>query len=109
LNMPADLQIEELVPNVKIHLLNIVKESLNNIRKHTEARKVSIEITAAGKEICAVIEDDVKGFALMPDEKEPAQGFGLHIMKERAREMGGKLRIDTAPGQGTKILLRVPQ
>ena len=109
LEIQADLQIEGLAPNVKVHLLNIVKEALNNIRKHAEAKRISIEITTAGKEIWAAIEDDGKGFALMQDKKEPAQGFGLNIMKERAREMGGKLRIVTAPGQGTKILVTVPQ
>jgi len=109
LNIPDDSQVERLMPGVKVHLLNIVKEALNNVRKHAEAKKVSIEITAAGKEIRAAIEDDGGGFDVAQYAKEPAKGFGLNIMKERAGEIGGELRIDSAPGKGTRIFLRVPQ
>ncbi|ATW28161.1 histidine kinase N-terminal 7TM domain-containing protein [Candidatus Formimonas warabiya] len=101
--------IEGLEPNIKLHMINIAKEALNNIRKHAEAKQVSIEVKVAGSEIFARIEDNGKGFDVMKYEKEPAHGFGLSIMKERAGEIGGDIRIDSNPGEGTRILLRVPQ
>lgn len=100
--------VEGLEPDVKKHIANIAKEALNNIRKHAEAKNVVIEIKAVGKEILAVIEDDGKGFAAEKPEKEPASGLGLNIMRERTREIGGELRIDSAPGKGTRISLSVP-
>jgi len=100
--------IEELQPHVKIHMSNIAKEALNNIRKHAEAKQVSIEVKAGGNEILAMIEDDGRGFDVMNYKKEPAHGLGLKIMRERAGEIGGEIRIDSAPGKGTRIFLRVP-
>lgn len=100
--------IEGLAADVQTQLANITKEALNNIRKHAEAKQVLIEIKTAGQEVCAAIEDDGKGFDSRRDTKEPASGLGLNIMRERAREIGGELMIDSVPGKGTRILLRFP-
>ncbi|HBQ63762.1 MAG TPA: hypothetical protein DD727_02325 [Clostridiales bacterium] len=101
--------IEGLEPYVKMHMSNIAKEALNNIRKHAQAKRVSIEVKAVGSEILAVIEDDGRGFDVNKYEKEPAHGFGLNIMRERVGEIGGEIRIDSTPGKGTRIFLRVPR
>lgn len=100
--------VEGLEPHVKTHLSSIAKEALNNIRKHAEAKNVYIEVKAAGNEILAVIEDDGRGFDVIKHEKGPAHGFGLNIMRERAGEIGGEIRVDSAPGKGARIILRVP-
>lgn len=107
--IPDEPLIEELEPDVKMHLSNIAREALNNVWKHAQAKQVSIEVKAAGNEILAVIEDDGRGFDVMKQEKGPAHGLGLKIMRERAGEIGGELKIDSTPGQGTKISVRVPQ
>jgi len=104
-----EVLLEGLTPDVKAQMANIAREALNNIRKHAAANKVSIEIKAAGDAIVAVIEDDGRGFDLREYEKMPASGLGLQIMRERAGEIGGELSIAAAPGQGTRLLLRVPR
>ncbi|MEN6328613.1 MAG: histidine kinase N-terminal 7TM domain-containing protein [Syntrophomonas sp.] len=100
--------IEGMEANKKGQILNIAKEALNNIRKHAQAKQAVIEFKAAAGEITIMIEDDGQGFVLMQQEKESAHGWGLEIMKERAREIGGDIKIESVPGQGTRILLRVP-
>lgn len=111
LELAAGLPAERLTPAAGVHIVNIVKEALHNIRKHAAAQTVSIEIKTAGNEICASIADDGRGFDPGRLDREPARrlgGYGLNIMRERAAEIGGTLRIDSAPGQGTKITLHVP-
>ncbi len=100
--------IEALEPFVKMQMSNIFKEALNNIRKHAEAKQVSIEIKADGNAIRAVIEDNGRGFDVMNCKKEPGHGLGLNIMRERAGEIGGEIRISSAPEKGTRISLCVP-
>ncbi len=69
--------IEGLQPHVKMHMSNIAREALNNIRKHAKAKQVSIEVKAGGNEILAMIEDDGRGFDVMKYKKELAHGLGL--------------------------------
>ncbi len=108
LNIPNDLPVTELKPGTWNHILSVIKEALNNIQKHAGAKMVSVVIKSKGKELCAVIADDGKGFDIARLEKRPLQGLGLNIMKERATEIGGRLKIDTAPGKGTQVILSVP-
>ncbi len=100
--------VEGLETGVAEQLSNIIKEALNNVRKHAQARQVLIEITAAGPAILVQIKDDGRGFDLMINNSSPVEGLGLNIMKERAREIGGELIIESSPGRGTIIILRVP-
>ncbi len=108
LDIPDDLPLTGLKPGAGNHMLSIIKEVLNNIQKHAGAKMASVSIRPTETEICAVIADDGKGFDMARLEKRPLQGLGLNIMKERAAEIGGQLRIDTAPGKGTQVTLRVP-
>ncbi len=108
LDISDDLPLIRLKPAAWNHILSVIKEALNNIQKHAGAKNVSVVIKAAGTEFSAVIADDGRGFDMARLEKRPLEGLGLSIMKERATEMGGQLRIDTAPGKGTQVILRVP-
>lgn len=103
-----ELQIEGLEPYVKMHMAGIAKEALNNIRKHAGAKNVSIEVKADGQEILLMIGDDGRGFDVTNRRKEPGHGFGLNIMRERAGEIDGEIKIDSASGKGTRIFLHVP-
>lgn len=100
--------IEGMEANEKKQIFNIAKEALNNIRKHAYARQVLMEFKAVAGEIMVLIEDDGQGFVLMQPEKESTHGWGLGIMKERTREIGGDIKIESVPGRGTRILLRIP-
>ncbi|MDT8899633.1 histidine kinase N-terminal 7TM domain-containing protein [Anaeroselena agilis] len=91
-----------LLPHTgEVQLLRIIQEALTNIRKHAKASKATIRIAVADRRVIAVVEDDGCGF----DPAAPAKrkSFGLQIMDERAGEAGGRLRIESAPGEGTKV------
>ena len=65
LDMPIGFTGEELEPNVQLHILNIVKETLNNVRKHAKADHVKISFSLAQEQLCIATEDDGKGFDII--------------------------------------------
>jgi PAS domain S-box-containing protein len=93
-----------------INLYRLVQEGLMNIQKHADARHVSIRLVASYPNIILRIEDDGKGF----DVKERLvtalneKRMGLRSMEERVNLLEGKIRIQSRPGKGTKVLIEVP-
>jgi signal transduction histidine kinase len=95
---------EELV------LFRIAQESLNNIRRHADASEAKVIVSFGQKNVRVVIEDDGRGFDA-PDKFVDlmASGrLGLIGMHERARILGGTLRIDSEPGKGTRVTVDAP-
>ncbi len=99
---------ETLYLNIKINILFILKEALNNIRKHSEAENVQISFTASEKELHLKVKDDGKGFDCLTVNKEESRKYGLAIMQERAEEIGAQLQIESVPGKGCTIILCLP-
>jgi signal transduction histidine kinase/ligand-binding sensor domain-containing protein len=97
---------EQISQPVQAELYNIAQEALNNALKHAHANQVRIHLrfgeAATELEVC----DDGVGFELTPDQL--GGGFGISGMKERAQKIGGTLQIESAPGRGTKVAVRVP-
>ncbi|NJN82295.1 MAG: PAS domain S-box protein [Caldilineaceae bacterium] len=92
----------EPAPEIAMTFYRIAQEALNNVAKHAEATQVEISFTedASGLRLC--IQDDGRGF----DPQNILEGhMGLTIMGERAAKIGGKLQIQSRPGQGTEICL----
>lgn len=91
-------------------LYRLVQEGLNNIRKHADASKVFISLLAASPQIVLTIEDNGKGFNVDKRLEVSAleKRMGLRSMNERICLLGGEMRIESHPGQGTKILLQIP-
>jgi len=101
-------KIPKSVPgNVALCLYRVAHQSLQNIAKHSGARKVRIDLTCKKGEILLTIEDSGHGFDLQ-DQKRKKRGLGLISMEERVRFVGGTLVIDSRPGRGTKVLARIP-
>lgn len=94
-----------MAPKTRIHILNIIKEALNNIRKHAGADNVFLTCDCVDKDILIIINDDGKGFDTV---HRKSHGFGLKIIEERTAEMGGTLEIISSPGEGCRISIRVP-
>ncbi|MEO7650905.1 MAG: ATP-binding protein, partial [Bryobacteraceae bacterium] len=99
-----DGSADNLPDTYKIGLYRIVQEALTNCARHSEARTVTIHLASEETRYTVRIEDDGKGFA----PKGKARGLGLIGIEERISSMNGKLDIQAAPGQGTKILVSIP-
>lgn len=94
-----------LSKDAQMQILRIIRESLWNIRKHSEAKTVRVMLYHDHKGTHNIlIEDDGVGFT----EQQPGNEgdhVGLSIMKERASRFGGQLRIESEPGEGTRVIL----
>lgn len=96
-----------LTPVREVQLLRIVQEALTNVRKHAQASQVKLRIEAQKEAAVISVEDDGRGFDLAQVSQQRGH-FGLQIMKERAQGIGGDLVINTSPGQGTKVAVKLP-
>lgn len=96
-----------------IAVYRIVQEALTNILKHADARQAWVKLTQQGGQLTIQICDDGRGFkplALERGRKQDADGRGLGLfgMEERAHLAGGRLRVESQPGQGTTVLVTIP-
>jgi signal transduction histidine kinase len=111
LDISCELTEETFRYPVCMHILQIIKEALNNIRKHAVAKKAKISLVIQQEQLRVTIEDDGKGFDCV-DCEQIAQGnstgFGLKIMEERAEAIGAQLRITSVLGKGTRVVLIMP-
>lgn len=88
-------------------LFRIVQESLTNVVKHAAASGVVISVwIEAEQHVCVEIVDDGNGFVSESGRK--ANSFGLIGMRERALMLQGEVSIDSVPGQGTRVKVRIP-
>ncbi len=106
LEVQAALGNEPDLPlDLKEALYRIAQEAMHNIAKHARARRVRVELGAAGPAAVLTITDDGVGFDTHGDF--PGH-FGLRSMRERAERLGGAFTLDSAPGQGTRLSVRLP-
>jgi signal transduction histidine kinase len=96
----------EIPAVVEEELYRIAHESLNNSLKHANATRETVRIYVENDHTVLEVMDDGRGFD--PDAVEHRGGMGLINMAERAKHVGGVLTIQSTPGRGTQIKLRVP-
>jgi len=89
----------------ELNLYRIVEESINNIIKHSGATEARVVLKHEDRRVQLMIEDNGKGFNPGPGAND--RGFGLTSISERARMLGSKDVIDSIPGQGTTITIKV--
>lgn len=94
-----------LPPRQQIELLRVVQEALTNVRKHADATVTRVRADIRGREMTVAVSDNGRGF-------DPAtvgdRGLGMQGMEERARLLGGSLRVTSEPQGGTTIEISVP-
>jgi len=95
-------------PTVEVQLTRIVQEALTNVRKHAHASVVRVTVAKQGDHAEITIADDGLGFDLAALAGSDEGHFGLKIMAERAASVGGKLQVQSRPGQGTRIVIEAP-
>ena len=95
---------ERMDANVKLTIYRILQEQLNNIVRHAEATKVSVEMFQEESKLYLFIADNGKGF----DLKTVKKGQGLINIKSRAELQEGSVEILTTPGHGCKLVIQIP-
>jgi chemotaxis family two-component system sensor kinase Cph1 len=103
-DLVAQLGEARLPEEVETALYRIVQESMTNILKHADAKRVSVVLTSTPDAVTALIEDDGRG--VNPDEND--SGLGLTGMRERLALLDGRLRLESTPGSGTTVVAEVP-
>ncbi len=99
--VPEDIEI-----GTSTAVYRIAQEALRNIAKHANTATVTMSLAGGPDAIRFRVEDDGPGFA--PLQGQFHGGLGLISMHERARSVGGVLRLTTSPGQGTRIEVEIP-
>jgi two-component system nitrate/nitrite sensor histidine kinase NarX len=95
-----------LTANMEMQVLRIIQEALTNIRKHSEAHTVRVMLRCDQEgNYRVLIEDDGVGMSQPAFSGHPGEHIGLSIMQERARRLNGDLKIESEPGEGTRVLL----
>lgn len=101
---------QRLPSELETALFRIFQEALSNIVKHAAAKHVVLKIRYANGMVVGRISDDGGGFdpAAIKSDKTGGRGLGLLGMRERAEICGGSIQIDSAPGRGTSLVVRIP-
>lgn len=102
----ADEQGVTVSADAMAQVLRVVREALQNARRHASATRVIVRLERRDEQYCVTIEDDGCGFDLA--DVNGKGHFGLSIMQARAARIGSELLIDSAPGQGTRVILTWP-
>ena len=92
---------------VEKELFRIAQEALNNAIKHSQAGRIEIELTLREGRLKLVVSDDGVGFD-PSDQQIRSRRLGITVMEERAEQIGGELRIESAAGRGTRVVLEAP-
>jgi PAS domain S-box-containing protein len=98
---------EPFPPDDQMQILRILQEALSNTRKHGQAHCVHVTFALEEQLVRLTIQDDGSGFD--PTQAAGEGHFGLKFMRDRADELGGKLRLESSPGEGTRLILEIPE
>lgn len=97
---------EEIAPDVALCFFRIIQEALNNIVKHSGAKRAQVKLSTEGSRICLRIVDAGVGFDT--GSRKARSGLGLASMRERLRIMGGSIMVRSRPMEGTEIQAEAP-
>jgi signal transduction histidine kinase len=107
----CELQRVDLPQKVCRELARIVQESLVNVRKHSGARNVLVRLAFRGGNLRLTVEDDGRGFPFsgkMSEAELETTGKGPAVIRERVRLLEGELTIESNPGHGARLEVRIP-
>jgi PAS domain S-box-containing protein len=100
--------VELMEPGARISLFRVVQECLTNATAHSGARRIRVFLgerqQSSGPRLRLVVRDDGRGADLSVEHA----GYGLIVMRERVRAMGGQLSFSSRPGQGLRVMADVP-
>jgi two-component system, NarL family, sensor kinase len=108
--VPVRLQTtrtERLPLELESELYRIAQEALTNVRKHAHAGEVELSLRRRGSGVTLTVRDNGRGFA-RTSQRQNGVSHGLVGMRERAKLLGGRLEVRSAPGSGTQVTAHVP-
>jgi signal transduction histidine kinase len=98
-----------LASEIEVTLLRSAQEALTNVRKHAQAKSVTVTLTKMDDRVALDVCDDGMGFDLSTLERDPSRGgFGLEAMRERVERLGGSFAVETLKGEGTTLAIDLP-
>ncbi len=103
--LQSNEQTLALPSNIELNAYRIVQEALANIKKHANAHIVRVLLNNNNSNIRILIENDGKGFDQSKIRSVEGKHLGLTIMQERAKHLGGELKIESEPDEGTRVEL----
>ena len=107
----SELERVDFAPRVCRELARIVQESLVNVRKHSGAHHVLVRLAQRAGNLQLTVEDDGKGFSFsgrLSDAELETTGKGPAVIRERVRLLAGELTIESTPGHGARLEVRIP-
>ena len=102
---------EKFHPEIELCIYRIVQEALTNILKHAEASEFSIQLVNDNNELELIISDDGKGIPQQYFKSKDLKNYGIGLfgMQERVNNINGTIKINSAPMEGTSIIIKVPK
>lgn len=108
LSIGCDLANRRLPPEVEVALFRIAQGAISNVMKHAQAKNVAIRLSRSRGEACFSIRDDGRGFDPSNLSNPGRMGVGILTMRERVNLLGGTCTVQSQPGYGTMISVKVP-
>jgi signal transduction histidine kinase len=104
LPLPVDVRVttDQVPPRVAVVAFFVCAEALTNVAKHAAAARVAVSVTTRDDQLRVEIADDGMGGA------DPARGSGLRGLADRVETLSGRLRVDSGPGRGTRLVAEIP-
>jgi two-component system sensor histidine kinase UhpB len=113
--IPIDIQLSgqerRLSAEVELALYRMAQEAISNVVRHAQAEHGTLSLRYTPENVTLVVVDDGQGFEVpeSPAEYAPSGHYGLLGMYERAELVGAELQIYSSPGEGTRLVVRVPE
>ena len=113
-NIKANFEIKgishDLPTEQETAVLRICQEALTNVRKHSKATEVKVQLNYDKSDVALIVSDNGKGIVATDEGKSDGKhkGFGLISMRERARNVGGQFEVESEPDKGTTIKISLP-
>jgi len=104
-----DQQLKPLGEDLRVEVFQAVRELLTNVGKHSQATEACVSVLTDGAELVVEVSDNGVGFDIEKRRRQKQRpGWGLFSIRERLAHLGGQFQMESTPGQGTNMALRVP-
>lgn len=100
---------ERLPREVELAAYRIIQEALTNVARHAQASECHVRLTQLSDRLLVEVEDNGVGFVDDTDRPIVARGLGLVSVRERAARLGGTFNVLSAPGEGTRVIVSLPE